>query len=673
MPSLNGIKDNHHDEIISEIEHPMIKILTVILLQFICLDGIGQKYLLNSPDKKLTAAIEINQEIIVKVLKENVPIFRLNGISLETRDEKQSFRNLQVKNIRRRMVDEEVKPIIREKSETYKNYFNELVILFKSNYSLSFRLFNEGLAYRFSTTVKDSLTILKENLRIQFQENDSVRFQSSESFYSGYETPYEFKKLSSLEVGKLCNLPVLIEKQNGLFVMITESDLYNYPGLWLKGTGRPELEVTNPKFPKKLSQEGSVYDQGQIAERWDYIAKVQGSRTYPWRLFAIANDEGGLISNNMVYLLSSPTELKDVLWIKPGVVMLDWWAKNNIYGVDFKAGINTETAKYIIDFCAANGFRYFLFDDGWSQKDDLLHEVSGLNMAEVTAYARGKKVDVMLWVIWHTLQKQWDQAFDLFEKWGIKGIKMDFMNRDDQPMVEFYESVARKALEKKMVVDFHGAYKPCGLSRKYPNVLTIEALIEFEYSGMSTLDNPEHHNLLPYIRMFTGPMDYLPATMHNSNKGNFIAMGDNPMGQGTRAHSMALFVILSSPMEMLPDSPTDYYREQECTDFIKKIPVEWDETRLLKGKISKFTILARRNGKSWYVGAITNQDERTVELPTDFLSDGQYHIEAIEDGMNASTRANDYKKTERNFKAGEIISLKLAAGGGWVAQITPLK
>lgn len=385
----------------------MIKILTVILLQFIFLDGSGQKYLLNSPDKKLTAEIEIKQEITVKILKESEPIFSLNGISLETTDEKQPFANSQVKAISTKMVDEKIRPTIREKSETYKNCFNEIVISFKSNYSLSFRLFNEGLAYRFSSALKDSVTILKENLSIEFQDNDSVRFQSSQSFYSGYESPYEFKKLSSLEVGKLCNLPVLIQKQNGLFVLITESDLYSYPGLWLKGTGRPVLEVTNPKSPKKLSHEGSIYDQEQIAERWDYIAKVQGTRTYPWRLFGIANDERGLISNNMVYLLSSPTELKDVSWIKPGVVMFDWWAKNNIYGVDFKAGINTETAMYIIDFCAANGFRYFLFDDGWSSKDDLLHEVGGLNLAKVTAYARAKNVDVMLWVIWHTLQKQW--------------------------------------------------------------------------------------------------------------------------------------------------------------------------------------------------------------------------------------------------------------------------
>jgi alpha-glucosidase len=293
-------------------------------------------------------------------------------------------------------------------------------------------------------------------------------------------------------------------------------------------------------------------------------------------------------------------------------------------------------------------------------------------MAEVTAYAKAKGVDVMLWMIWHTLEKQWDQAFDQFEKWGIKGIKVDFMNRDDQPMVRFYEKVAREAAEKKMVVDFHGAYKPCGLRRKYPNVLTREALIEFEYNGWTNQDDPVHHNLLPYIRMFTGPMDYIPGTMRNSKKDNFRAVGDYPMGQGTRAHSMALFVILNSPMTMLPDSPSDYYREKECIDFLRKIPVEWDETRLLQGKIAKYTILARRAGNEWHIGAVTDWSERTIDLETGFLEPGKYRLEAIEDGINANTRAEDYKLIEKEFQAGEVLNLKLASGGGWVARITPV-
>ena len=648
----------------------MKSVFISIFLSFFYILAYGQKYILTSPNSKLTAEIENSRQgTNLKMLKGTASVLSLSELGMITNIASEG--KWQIKKTMRNAVREEVIPVIKEKSKTYGNEYNELILSFRYGQILTFRLFNEGMAYRFSTTAKDSLTIIREHLDIQFEEGDSIRFQSQKSFNSAYEAPYELNKLSDLDPAKLCNLPVLIQKQNGPFVMITESDLYNYPGLWVKSTGASQITTVNPRYPKTLVHKTNPYSSGQVGETYDYIARVEGTRSYPWRIFAVADDEAGLITNNMVYLLASPTEMKDVSWIKPGVVMFDWWGKNNIFGVDFKAGINTETAKYFIDFCAEKGFRYFLFDDGWSPKENLLQAVPGLNMAEVTAYAKSKGVDVMLWVIWNSLKEQWREAFDQFEQWGIKGIKMDFMNRDDQQMVEFYEAVASKAAEKKMVVDFHGAYKPCGLSRKYPNVLTREALIEFEQNGGSNSDNPEHHNLLPYIRMFTGAMDYIPATMRNSNKNNFRYFEDYPMGQGTRAHAMALFIILSSPMTMLPGSPSDYYQEKECTDFLAKIPVEWDETRLLAGKISKYTALARRSGNEWHLGVITNDDERILELSTDFLKPGKYRIEIIEDGINASTAATDYKLSGRQLNAGETLKLKLAPGGGWLARITP--
>ena len=644
--------------------------LILVFLSVSFIVSSAQQYVLTSPDSKLAVEIENSgRGITLKMTKGVESIIELSDLGMVT--DQVAKKPFQIIKVTRNAVDEEIKPIIKEKSEGYKNAYNELVLKFKSSQSLAFRLFNEGLAYRFSTTAKDSLTIIEETLNIHLQADDSVRFQSEKSFHSAYEQPYEFKKMNDLDPTRLCNLPFLVEKQSGKFVMITESDLYNYPGLWIKSAGPSQLTATHPPYPKTLVNTNSRYSSGQVGETHDYIAKVRGNRTYPWRIFAVADGEAGLINNNLVYLLASPSELTDPSWIKPGVVMFDWWAKNNIYGVDFKAGINTETAKYFIDFCAEKGFRYFLFDDGWSPKDNLLRSVPGLDMEEVTAYAKTKGVDVMVWVIWNTLRDQWQEAFDQFEMWGIKGIKIDFMNRDDQQMVEFYEAIASKAAEKQMVINFHGAYKPSGLSRKYPNVLTREALIEFEQSGVSDADNPEHHNLLPYIRMFTGAMDYIPATMRNANKHNFRHFGDYPMGWGTRAHSMALFIILSSPMTMLPGSPSDYYREEECTDFLAKIPVEWDETRFLDGEIGKYTVLARRSGVEWHIGAITNDDPRTIELPTDFLKPGRYDIEIIEDGINASTAATDYKLLRRQIKAGELLKLQLAPGGGWLARITP--
>lgn len=646
-------------------------LLISTLFSFFCFISYSQQYTLTSQDRKLSAGIEVTiQSVQLTLTKDAEALLKISDLALVTSAEQKPV--YVVKHIKRNSIKETITPVIREKSATYQNDYNELIITFKSGTGITFRMYNNGLAYRFSTHQKDSILVYRENLTVNIQEQDSVRYQSQKSFSSAYEEPYEFKQVNALDTTQLINLPLLIEKKKAGFIMITESDLYHYPGLWLKRVGSNQIAGTHPPLPKTYVHTENAYNKGQVEKTQDYIARAAGTRTYPWRVFGIADKEEGLINNNLVYLLATPTHLTDLRWIKPGVVMFDWWGKYNIFGVDFKAGVNTETAKYFIDFCAENGFRYFLFDDGWSPKDDLLHTIQGLNMEEVTAYAHSKGVDVMLWMIWHTLKTQWNEAFDQFERWGIRGIKIDFMNRDDQEMVRFYEDVAAKAAEKKMVVNFHGAYKPSGLRRKYPNVLTREALVEFEYNGWTHLDNPEHHNLLPYIRMFTGPMDYIPATMRNSTKSDFRPVGDYPMGQGTRAHAMALFVILNSPMTMLPGSPSDYYREKDCTDFLAKIPVEWDETRLLAGKIAKYTVLGRRSGMVWHIGAITNDEPRLLEISTDFLAPGNYRIEIIEDGINAVTAATDYKKTEISIRAGESLKLDLAPGGGWVARITPL-
>jgi alpha-glucosidase len=644
-------------------------IATLLLIAFIQCHA--QVYQLTSPDGLLTARISISSAASVELAKQNVKLLILDEIDLLSANGQ--LKGMKVINTSNTSTDHSVIPVIKEKSASFRENYNELNLAFNSDKGLTFRLYNEGMAYRFSTTAKDSLTVIKENLSVHLHKSDSVRFQSSESFKSSYETPYEHDIFRDMKPGKLCSLPILAEKQDGSFIMIAESDLYNFPGLWLRNGGNASLDGLHPPYPKSFNYSGNVYGHGQIVESYDFIARVQGTRTYPWRIFAVANHEEDLVQNNMVYLLASSSELEDVSWIRPGVVMFDWWAKNYIYGVDFKSGINTETARYFIDFCAIHGFKYFLFDDGWSPKENLLLVNPELDMEAVSSYAAEKGVGIMLWVIWHALERQWDEAFDQFENWGIQGIKMDFMNRDDQIMVQFYEAVARKAAEKKMVVNFHGAYKPSGLRKKYPNVLTREALIEFEYNGWSKHDTPEHHNLLPYIRMFTGPMDYIPGTTRNSTKDSFRSLGNYPMGQGTRAHAMALFVILNSPMTMLPDSPSDYYREQECTDFLADIPVEWDETRLLKGKIGRYTILGRRAGEEWFVGAITDWDARTFTLNTEFLKSDKYQVDIIRDGINADTRGEDYKRSSVVIHSGDSIELNLVSGGGWVARFTPIK
>lgn len=636
---------------------------------FISNISFGQEFTLFSPDKNIEVVLTLDSEIGINVHYQSYKLFELEDISLEIEGIDFSSGIKKIKKAETSSISRKLYPPIKEKYSAINEEFNELTLRFKSNYAFIIRVFNEGMAYRFQTFFSDSTVVNRENLSLQFEDRDSLHFQKSATFNSSYETPYQFKAINNISTEGYCCLPALVKKPNGINVLVMESDLENYPGMWLKSTGNNSLKSAHAGYPAALINEGSPYRHGQVKVHENFIAKTTGTRSFPWRIFAISVNDAGLISNTLVYQLAKPTQIEDLSWIKPGVVTFDWWGRRNIYGTDFKSGVNTETAKYFIDFASEFEFEYFLFDDGWSEQDDLFDINPNLNMEEVLAYAEEKNVKIMLWVIWNTFEKQEQRAWDQFEEWGISGIKFDFMNRDDQEMVQFYHQAAHEAAKRKMVIDFHGAYKPAGLRRLYPNVLTREALIEFEYNGWTDYDTPKHHNLLPYIRMVAGPVDYIPFTTHNAQKKNFRPVGDMPMGQGTRAHSMALFVIMESPMQMLPDSPSDYYNEKECTEFISKIPVEWDDLKVLHAEIGENTILARKNGEDWYIGAITNWNTKEFEIAFDFLEEGEYQMEFIEDGINADTRAIDYLKKSIKVSSSDSLKIKLAPGGGWVARL----
>ena len=651
----------------------MKNILFTLIGLLLITQSFGKKYKLFSPDKKTEVTITLDPEISITTNYKSNKLFSIENISLDIEGEKFISAIEKVKKEKTNSVSRNIYPEIKEKyKEIYENY-NELLLDFKGEFSLTVRAYNNGVAYRFNTTFEDNIVVNKENFNLHFNEKDSIYLQKSETFNSSYETPYEYSAVKDVTTDGYCCLPALVKKSNGTNIIITESDLVDYPGLWLKATGTSTIKSANAGYPESFKYEGNSYSQGQVKKHAGYIAKVKGTRSFPWRIFAIAENDAELITNTLVYQMATPLQIDDVSWIKPGVVTFDWWGRRNIYGTDFKSGMNTATAKYFIDFCSNFGFEYFLFDDSWSKQDDLLAIHPDLNMEEVMDYAKKKEVKIMVWAIWNTFLQQEEEAWNQFEKWGIGGIKFDFMNRDDQKMVQFYYHVAKEAAKRKMVLDFHGAYKPSGLRRAYPNVLTREALIEFEYNGWTNHDTPEHHNLLPYIRMVAGPMDYIPYTTHNSTKKNFRPVGDMPMGQGTRAHSMALFVVLESPMQMLPDSPSDYYREKECTEFISKIPTEWDDLKVLQAKIGEHTVVARKNGDNWYIGAITNWNDKSFKINLDFLDNGEYQMEYIEDGINADTRAIDYRKKTKMVSNSETIEINLAPGGGWISIFTKQK
>ncbi len=627
----------------------------------------AKEYVLFSPDKKTEVILSIQSDLSLRANHLSQELFRVDHISLNLAD--QPFVP-KVKSTKTNSLKQKIHPVIKEKYSVINEKFNEMIVKFKGDYTFLIRAYNEGITYRFQTAIKDSVIVNNENFNLEFADQDSVWFQESGSFNSSYETPYQHSSIKDLSTDGYYCLPVLVKKQNGLNLLVTESDLVDFPGLWLKATGKSSFTSAHAGYPLSFKYEGSPYGQGQVKEHAGYIAKTNGNRSFPWRIFIIAENDSDLITNTLVYQLAEPSQIEDVSWIEPGVVTFDWWGRRNIYGTGFKSGVNTETAKYFIDFASEFGFKYFLFDDGWSKQDDLFAINPDLDMEEVMAYAREKNVKIMLWVIWNTFEKQEEAAWRQFEDWGISGLKFDFMNRDDQKMVNFYHHIAKEAAKRRMVLDFHGAYKPAGLRRMYPNVLTREALIEFEYNGWTNHDTPEHHNLLPYIRLVAGPADYIPYTTNNATMKNFRPVGDRPMGMGTRAHSIAMFVIMASPMQMLPDSPSDYYRERECTRFISNIPVEWDDLRVLDAKTGEYTILARKKGDDWYIGAITNQDARNIEISLDFLDEGEYQMEYIEDGINADTRAIDYNRKTMKVTNKNTQKISLAPAGGWIARIS---
>ena len=648
---------------------------SILLLSLIFLFGLSQnvdaeEYTLYSPDKKIELKITINGSISYSVVFNKKTILSPSTISLTLENETVLGKDPKVWKTNNRMINEKIYPVVPQKNREIDNHFSELIIQFRGNYNLIFRAYNDGIAYRFETTKKGEIKILKEEVKFNFPEDFFVYYPEEERFFSHNERAYIYQPLSEISPGKLASLPALIVAGEDLKVGITESDLKDYPGMWLKGTGSTSLNGVFPAVALEVEQKSDR--DVPVVKRAEFIAKTTGTRKFPWRVLIFAEKDGDLIESEMVFKLAEPNQLKDYSWIKPGRVAWDWWNWNNIYGVDFEAGVNTETYKYYIDFASKHGLEYIILDEGWYKLGDLLDFNPDLNMDELVEYAKGKNVGIILWVIWKTLDDQLEEALGQFEKWEIKGIKVDFMQRDDQWMVQYYHKIAREAAKRHLLVDFHGAYKPAGLRRAYPNVITREGVRGLEWCKWSEVVDPEHDVTIPFIRMFAGPMDYTPGAMVNAQKGNFKSIFSRPMSQGTRVHQMAMYVVYESPLQMLADNPSNYLKEKECFRFMAKVPVVWDKTIVLDAKVGDLVLIARKKGDDWYVGGMTDWQPRVLSLDLSFLDDGEYNAEIFRDGSNAHRYASDYKKLVQKVSAKGKIEVKMAPGGGWVAHFTKI-
>ncbi|MCK5765645.1 MAG: glycoside hydrolase family 97 catalytic domain-containing protein, partial [Bacteroidales bacterium] len=516
---------------------------------------LAENHELLSPDGKIRVEINAGDNLEYAVFYDDMQIIVPSEISMHTEKHGVFGIKPRVKSVSRRSVDQIQIPVVKQKSAEVREQFNEMKILFKGNYSLCVRAYNEGVAYRWESTIKDELIIVSEEANFSFAKNYISWFPEEESMFSHQEREYLQVPLEEITFDRFSSTPMLVDITDGPKVLITEADLQDYPGMYIKGDTKEFC--LKGKFPRVVVEEEQKNDRDVVPlKRADYIALVDGSRSFPWRVIAIAQEDGGLITNQMIFLLSEPSKIDDPSWIRPGKVAWDWWNYNNIYNVDFEAGINTETYKYYIDFASANAIEYIILDEGWYELGDLTAINPDIDMQELLDYGKEKGVGIILWVVWKTLDVQLEEIMPVFEEWGIAGLKVDFMQRDDQWMVNYYWRIAEEAAKRKFLVDFHGSYKPAGLHRTWPNVITREGVRGMEWGKWGDKASPDMAVTLPFIRMFAGPMDYTPGAMLNATKKDFAAVFATPMSQGTRAQQLAMYVVFESPLQMLADNPT---------------------------------------------------------------------------------------------------------------------
>lgn len=624
------------------------------------------EYTVASPDARTRVTIATGGQVTYAVQRDGVALVSPSPIGMTFGNGIAAGVQPAVMRTSTRSANRTIPRIIHQKSNSVLEAYNERTIEFKDGTSLIVRAYNEGVAYRWSIGWKGATVVSAETFTINVPGEPMVWFPEEERFMSHNERLYTHAPLRSIEAKKFASTPTLIAADGGKHILVSESDLIDYPGMWLNATGTNALHGL---WPACVLEENKKNDRDvEPVKRADYLAETQGPRAFPWRMLAIADHDRDLLTNDLVFLLSQPSQIKDASWIRPGKVAWDWWNANNIYNVDFRAGINNETYKYYIDFAAKHGIEYVILDEGWYPLGDLLKQEPGIDVPELVAYGKSRNVGIILWVIWKTLDEQLQPALDLFASWGVKGIKVDFMQRDDQWMVNYYWKISREAAARKLLVDFHGAYKPSGLNRAWPNMLTSEGVRGLENAKWSTV-TPKHCVTLPFTRMVAGPMDFTPGAMVNIPEKSFKPMWATPASMGTRCQQLAMYVVYESPLQMLCDSPTNYMREEECMKFLGPVPAVWDRTIALDARVGAYVLMARQSGDEWYVGGMTDEEGRRLTVDLSFLGAGSWTADIWQDGINADRNGNDFKHMTQTVTADTKLSVRLASGGGWVARI----
>lgn len=640
-----------------------------------------KNYELLSPDGSVKAEIAVaDGKILYSVLKNGNLILAPSQVAMQLADGTAYDGKVALQKTTKASVDRTLDAPFYKKSQVPEKY-NQLTFRFKT-FDLVFRAYDAGVAYRFVSKSKTPFKVVSETAQFSFPDDWNMyvpyvkdkKPTLEEQFYNSFENLYVHGALSSWDNERIAFLPLMVESPQGYKVNIMESALIDYPGMYLyNGDADASLEAMFAPYPKEIKQGGHNNLQGEVQSREEYIAAYDGAVSFPWRIVNVSTQDKEMLDNDLVWLLGEPADPQtDWSWVKPGKVAWEWWNNWHITGVDFKVGVNNDTYKYYIDFASKYGIEYVILDEGWAVKGkaDLFNVVPEIDIRELCDYAASRNVSIVLWAGYWAFDKDMERICSYYADMGVKGWKIDFMDRDDQVMVDFYRRAAEMAAKYHQFVDFHGGFKPCGLNRTYPNVLNYEGVHgqeQMKWSKVGT-DQLTYDVTFPYIRMACGPVDYTQGAMRNYNYTWYKPCYVDPVSQGTRCHQLGMYVIFESPFNMLCDSPQHYEQEQECTEFIAKIPTVWEETVAIDGKVGEYIIMARRNGDKWYVGGLTGHAARTITVNLDFLGEGEWKVELFKDGINATRHAEDYVRTES--PAGQTLTVEMAPGGGFAAIIT---
>lgn len=655
----------------------LTKLISIALL--LCgataLNAAEKHYTLTSPDGRIAVEIQAGESLTYSVSHDGKTILTESEIGLVLEDGTQIGKDVRITSKKQKHIDETVNAVLyRQKS--FNTKANELILNMKGGFSVIFRAYDEGVAYRFATTRKDETVIVSETAEFNFGQDRLAWLPYSTNEKNevamAFQNIYDNCSLSTAK-DRLAFLPVTADCGD-VKVTLMESDLEAYPGMFVK-VDKSELGLDGvfAPYPKKTD----FYPwrmQEYVTETENFIAKTTGVRSYPWRVLAITECDTQLPVNNLVYALASPSRIEDTSWIEDGKVAWDWWNDWGLSGVPFKAGINMDTYKYYIDFASANGIEFIVLDEGWynPKSGDMLTVITELDLTELIAYGKERNVSIVLWTVFNVLDSQLEEACRRYSAMGIKGFKVDFLDRDDQTAVEMAYRIADACAKYKMTLDYHGFYKPTGINRTYPNIINFEGVFGMEEVKWTDIENnmPLYDVTFPYIRMACGPVDYTPGAMTNASKADWKAVYYNPMSMGTRCHQLATYIVHDSPFTMLCDAPTNYKGEEECVEFITSMPTDVDETIVPAGEIGKYIVTVRQKDGNWYVGGLTNWDERDVEVKFDFLPDGEEFCATImRDGINANKQGEDYVAEKMTLRKGDSLKIHMASGGGFAIRL----